>query len=109
MPSPTAVEPQLYRDAPTTSPNTHKVTLDNDRVRILDITIEPGRTVPMHSHPDYVIYMLESAKVRFTYPDGNSEEITVKKGDSMFRKAEAHSAVNIGSSPIRALNIELKR
>ncbi len=109
MASQTAVEPQVFRDAPTASPNTHKVVLDNDRVRILDIRIEPGRTAPMHSHPDYVAYALTACRVRFTYPDGKSEEIVLKEGDCLFRKAENHSAENIGPAAIHALNFELKR
>ena len=32
-------------------PETHKVVLDNDQVRMLDVRIQPGQKVAMHSHP----------------------------------------------------------
>jgi quercetin dioxygenase-like cupin family protein len=62
------------------APQVYKVLLENDQVRLLEITLNPGGKVPMHSHPDYVIYCLSAGKVRFTSPEGQTAEPEMKKG-----------------------------
>jgi hypothetical protein len=44
----------------------------------------------MHSHPDSVAVFLVDQTVKFTYPDGRSEEETVKAGQAMWAKAGVH-------------------
>ena len=98
----------LAQDPAKVSPNTHKVLLENDRVRVLDVRVQPGKKVPTHSHPDYVIYALSDFKVKFTYPDGKTAELDGKAGDASWREAETHAAENVGTRELHVLNIELK-
>lgn len=37
-------------DAVAAAPGNHRVLLENDRVRVLDVTIAPGETEPVHAH-----------------------------------------------------------
>jgi hypothetical protein len=37
-------------DAMIAAPAYHSVTLENDSVRVLDTTVPPGHTVPLHTH-----------------------------------------------------------
>jgi hypothetical protein len=37
-------------DALAAAPASHRVLLDNDRVRVLEVTIEPGTREPEHTH-----------------------------------------------------------
>ena len=39
------------QDVVKVSPETHKVLLDNEHVRVLDVHAKPGEKVGMHSHP----------------------------------------------------------
>jgi quercetin dioxygenase-like cupin family protein len=39
-------------DALHAAPASHRVLLDNDRVRVLDVAIEPGAREPEHTHID---------------------------------------------------------
>jgi quercetin dioxygenase-like cupin family protein len=96
------------RDPARLSSDVYKVTLDNDRVRVLDITLPKGASVPMHSHPEYIIYAVEDGKARFTMPDGKTEEMQIRQGQTMLRPAESHAVQNIGDTTIHVLNIELK-
>jgi beta-alanine degradation protein BauB len=90
------------------APDIYKVLLENERVRVLDIRMKPGDHSPMHSHPNYLAYVLTDGKVRFTAPDGTSEEVEFKASQPTWREAESHEVENIGSSELHLLNIELK-
>ena len=47
-------------DAITAAPQYHLVLLENDAVRVLDTTVPPGHTVPLHTHCwSSVNYILE--------------------------------------------------
>ena len=98
----------LAQDPAKVAPNTHKVLLDNDRVRVLEVRVPPGGKSLMHSHPDYVAYAMGDYKVKFTYPDGKTAEVTGKAGQASWRKAETHAAENVGTAELHVLNIELK-
>ena len=103
-----AVSTALAQDPAKVSPKTHKALLENDQVRVLDVRVQPGQKVPMHSHPAYVVYALSDFKVKFTYPDGKAAELDGKAGEAMWREAETHAAENVGTTELHVLNIELK-
>lgn len=67
---------------------THKVLLENEHVRVLDFHFKPGEKVGTHSHPAAsVVYYVTDAKVKYTYPDGRTEERTVKAGTAFWIEA----------------------
>ena len=98
----------LAQDATKVAAATHKVILDNSRVRVLDVRVPPGAKVAMHSHPDYVAYALADFKVKFTFPDGKSVVVDGNAGEASWRPAETHAAENLGAKELHVLNIELK-
>ena len=79
-----SVRPQ---DVAKVSPETHTVLLENERVRVLDVHAKPGEKVGMHSHPASVVYYLTDAKVKYTYPDGRTQERAVKAGTAFWIEA----------------------
>jgi quercetin dioxygenase-like cupin family protein len=98
----------LAQDPVKVSPGTHKVLLENDKVRVLDVRVKPGQKVPMHSHPDFIVYALNDFKVKFTYPDGKTAEAEGKAGTATWKDAESHAGENLGTTELHVLNIELK-
>jgi hypothetical protein len=44
------------QDVVKVSPETHKVLLENVRIRVLDVHVKPGEHVAMHSHPAGILY-----------------------------------------------------
>jgi hypothetical protein len=64
-----------------------KVKFENDKVRVLEGSIAPGMKEEMHSHPGYVIYVIDGGKMR--------DPIT-------------HWAENIGTTTIHLILVELK-
>ena len=82
--------------------------LENARVRVLEATIKPGDKEKLHSHPAYVIYVIEGGKFRNHATDGTTTDGEFKTGDVIYREPVTHWAENIGSTTIRLELIELK-
>jgi beta-alanine degradation protein BauB len=96
------------QDVVKVSPETHRVLLENDRVRVLDVRIKPGERVAMHSHPPSVVHYLSDGSLRITYPDGRTEVREVKTGTAVWSEAATHAAENVGTREFHELQIELK-
>jgi len=98
----------MAKDAAEAAPNVYTVLFENERVRLLEARVKPGDSSPMHSHPDYLVYGLGDGKVTFTSSSGDSADVELKTGQTMWREAEEHSAKNLGSTDVVALLVELK-
>ena len=96
------------QDVAKVSPETHKVLLENDHVRVLDFHVKPGEKVGVHSHPASIVYYLTDAKAKYTYPDGRTEERTVKAGATFWIEAVRHDVENVGANEFHGVHIELK-
>src|SRR5437667_11959169 len=81
-------------DAAQVAPDVYKVVFENDRVRVLDVHMRPGAKSARHAHPDYVVYMMGAAKVKFTAADGTSAEAEFPAG-AVWRDAEEQAAEDI--------------
>jgi len=92
----------------TTSPQYYKVLLENDQVRVLEYRLKPGEKEPMHSHPAGVVYVLSSAKAKFTYPDGRTEEKTASAGRAIWREPTTHAVENVGDTETHVIAIDFK-
>jgi quercetin dioxygenase-like cupin family protein len=90
------------------TPEAYKVPLDNERVRVLDVHLTAGGKLPMHAHPDHLVYALAGGKARFTSPDGRSNDAEIKAGQVMWHATESHAVENIGTGELHVLDIELK-
>ena len=66
-------------------PETHKVVLDNDQVRMLDAHVPPGQKVAMHSHPPNTVYYMTDCKLKVTSPDGKTTVAEPKAGTAIYR------------------------
>jgi beta-alanine degradation protein BauB len=82
--------------------------LDNPRVRVLELRLAPGQQEPMHSHPDYLVYVLSPAKMRMTAADGTTKVVELSAGDVSFGPPTTHSGENVGETTLHELIIELK-
>src|SRR6059058_4098321 len=96
------------QDPVTTSPKYYKVLLENDQVRVLDYRLKAGEKEPMHSHPAGVVYVLGGGKVKFTYPDGRTEEKTAEAGETIWREPTTHAVENTGDTEAHTIAVDLK-
>jgi quercetin dioxygenase-like cupin family protein len=98
----------MAQDAAAAAPNVYTVLFENDRVRLLEARVKPGDSSALHAHPNYLVYGLEDGRVTFTASSGESVDVELKTGQTMWRDAEEHSAKNNGSTDVVALLFELK-
>ena len=98
----------MAKEAAQVAPHVYKVLFENERVRLLDVRMKPGDESAQHSHPDYLLYATEGGKVKLTDASGQSAEVEIQAGDTMWREAEEHSALNVGTTELHALFVELK-
>lgn len=96
------------QDPVKTSPQYYKVLLENDQVRVLEYHLKPGEKEPMHSHGAGVVYVLSGAKLKFTYPDGKTEEKAAATGETIWRDPTTHAVENVGDAEAHAIAIDLK-
>jgi len=97
------------QDPVTVSPTIYKTHLDNERVRVLEVTVKPGEATAFHSHPDYTVYVIEGGMVRFfSTPADTGVAVELKTGSVSWHGAEVHSGKNVGTTTLRILVTELK-
>lgn len=99
---------RLVRDPVQVAPNVYKVLFENDRVRLLEVHQKPGDASPMHGHPDSLIYSLSDGKVTFTLPTGQSLEVELHTGDTIWQESQEHAVRNSGATDLVGLVFELK-
>jgi hypothetical protein len=64
------VTPAYGQDPAVVNSKTIRVRFENDRVRALEAILPPGTKEEVHSHPAYVIYVLEGGRYRNYAADG---------------------------------------
>jgi quercetin dioxygenase-like cupin family protein len=97
-----------YGDPAIVADNVYKLLMDNDRVRVFDVHFKRGQKAVMHRHPDHVVYVLADGTLKLTLPDGHSQVIPLKAGQSMWIAAGPHETENVGTTEAHNLVIELK-
>ena len=104
-------------DAVAAAPRNHRVLLDNDRVRVLEITVAPGEREPVHAHClPAVSYVMYEGKNRDYDGQGNLvSEVKESPPASQFPMTSwtdpvaPHAVENLDTRPIHSLHIELKQ
>ena len=96
------------QDPAVVNSKTIKVKFENDRVRVLEATLPPGVKEQVHSHPAYVIYVLEGGRYRNYAADGKTTEGELKTGDVLYRDPLTHAAENIGTTTMHMILVEVK-
>ena len=92
------------------APKSAKVLFENDEVRVIEVTMRKGQTIPMHSHNRGLSYSLNGGKIRSTAEDGRSGVIIVTRGELSWSDVdgfETHAVENLGGV-LRELCVEFK-
>jgi quercetin dioxygenase-like cupin family protein len=98
----------LAQDPVKVDPAHYKVLLENATVRVLKVDYAPGAKSVPHQHPDAIAVPLSTTRVRFTLPDGKTEERELKSEAALYTPAVTHNPENLGSSPIDLILVEFK-
>lgn len=90
------------------SPDVHVVLFENDVIRLLEVTVKPGATVPMHTNPENINYILEGGTLRLFGPDGSGVDVQLAERQVIPAPVGRHAVENVGQTRVRTLCIELK-
>src|SRR5439155_24664834 len=101
--------PAYAQDPAVVNSKTIRVRFEKHRVRVLEAILPPGVKEQVHSHPAYVIYVLEGGRYRNYASDGKVTEGELKTGEVLFREPLTHAAENIGDKPLHIILVELKK
>jgi uncharacterized RmlC-like cupin family protein len=90
-------------------PQTYKLVLENSQVRVMHVTMQPHRHVPLHQHMlNRVMVYLMDQHSSMTTPDGKTETSQHKAGDVAWGGATKHSEINLSDKPLEVLVVEVK-
>ena len=85
------------------------VRLENDKVQVVKFRLVPGDKTAMHTHAEpYVAYVLGSASVRISFPDGKRIDAQVKAGEVLWRPPVTHAFENVGDTELHELLVAIK-
>lgn len=86
----------------------HEV-LENEQVLVIETVYPVGGSEPLHEHSfPYVAYVIQGGTVETAAPDGTVETLELRPREALWARPQAHSTRNIGSTPVRILEVELK-
>jgi hypothetical protein len=97
---------------PSTNVGT-RLLLENDRVKVWEIKLEPGERAPFHRHTHtYFFVCAEPGRVRTRFPNGFYVDADAEAGEFAYMdhtEAEPgiHDLENIGDTTIRYTTVEL--
>jgi beta-alanine degradation protein BauB len=94
-------------DPVVTNPGHYQVVFENDQVRVLEYTDQPGDRTTPHEHPDSVMYTLSSFRRRLHVGDVE-RDVELAAGTTNWLPAQKHSGHNIGDTPTHVIFVELK-
>jgi quercetin dioxygenase-like cupin family protein len=97
-------------DTLAAAPDAYELLLENERVRVMNLTLKPGQKAPMHDHPNaHVVYVLDAARLRLTFPDGKEAAFDLAAGQTLWIEAGAHETENVGKTAGHNLVVEIKK
>ena len=103
-----AVTVVCAQDPVAVDPKHHKVEFENDQVRVLRITFDPGEKAPMHDHPCAIVVGIREGALGLAYPDGTSRLADIKQGQVLVAKPTKHQVENKSDKPGEVILVEMK-
>lgn len=85
-----------------------KLLADTLNIKMYEITLKPGDSTALHTHPDYTFYVLQGGKIAIT-SEGKRQEMDVKAGMGVIFGALTHSGKNVGNTTIKLLISDIYR
>ena len=87
---------------------TKKLILQNERVRAVANYYPAGAAVAEHEHTaPRTVVVIEGGTLEIRDANGKVSTLSVRNGDIVWRPPEKHSIVNVGSTPVRMVEIDI--
>jgi len=99
---------QSVADAVTAAPDQYSTAFENDAVRVVRVSYEPGESSAMHSHPAHCAVALSDLTMRMTPQEGEAADLGMGMGEVACVEAGAHSMENTSSEAASVVLVEFK-
>ena len=101
----------LFSAALSAQPAPESIKLDNEFVRVLFLTDQPGAKTPLHQHEfDRVMIYLDPIRLVLRYQDGEVDRQTWRKGQVAWSPGRRlHTGENLMDRSARVVEVELKK
>jgi quercetin dioxygenase-like cupin family protein len=86
----------------------YTVEFENDQVRVLRISYQPGSESTMHYHSEHAAVALTDQNWELTLPDGTVQEVNLKAGEAILAAAGDHQPRNAGDEAAEVVVVERK-
>jgi hypothetical protein len=107
-------------DAVAAAPGNHRVVLENEEVRVLQVEVAPGETEPVHEHRWPSVLHIQSSQpaVDISYVNRGGKMVETGRRNLpggtpppaiWIPRQGAHAVQNLGTAPFRLLRVELKQ
>lgn len=103
-------------DAVIAAPENHKILLENDRVRVLEVTIKPHTKEPLHGHRwPSVLHITQAGDFRDLDSQGNvlfdsRTAPAIKYPVTQWLEPQApHTVENLSDKAVHLIRVELKK
>ena len=98
----------MAQDPVKVDSNHYKVGFENAQVRVLRVKVGPREKSIMHRHPNAVAIFVTDVTGKFTFPNGTSQEMSRKAGETLWTPATTHQPENTSDQPFEVILVELK-
>ncbi len=101
-------------DALLSAPKTHRLLFENAYVRVLESRIEPGESVPLHTHQwDSIYVILQGSRFIGIDQMGHAIEEEWEAGIERFAgdtpESTLYAYTNVGAQPFHSIAFEIKK
>ena len=101
--------PCRAQDIVKVAPQHSRILLENDDVRVVQTTLAPGETDPVHTHPSGWYYVVQPGSMKVTLADGKVSTWNSQAGEGGWLTTRSpHSDENVGKSTIVWVLVEIK-
>ena len=92
------------------SPDVYKVVVEDDDIRLVRATWQPGQKDVWHSHPKMAVYFVEDCpKIRLHFSEDKTKDVSLKAGKFKINKpVKSHALENFGDSACELIYVEIK-
>jgi hypothetical protein len=85
-----------------------KTLLQNERVRVIEVSFKPGAKTSTVSQPNRFLYALTDGALVFVPPGRTPYELSFKKGEALWLPSQSMATENDSGKEVRALVVEFK-
>src|ERR1035441_10415500 len=100
---------ELPRDIVRVAATHVRVDFENDQTRVLRLTLGAGDAIPLHDDRAGVLVSIAGCRIRFTGPDGKTQDVEMKAGETRWMPDARRALQNLATSAVEVLYIEAKR